>query len=219
LRAALVLASVFGLAVPEVEAGESFVSPSRRITFNIPAQPLASALEAYSSATGIETLYDSAVAHEFRSAAVSGTLTAVDALRMMLTGTPLSARTIAPEAVTIERQQNPAQAAAGPSPDKSEHRRYFSQIQAGLERAFCKDDQVRPGGYRVVVKFSIAGNGQVRWPSMVGTTGSEDRDRTILLTLDGVSLGSAPPADLPQPIMMVILPKSSGTVLDCAAIH
>jgi hypothetical protein len=138
---------------------------------------------------------------------------------MMWTGTSLSARSISQNAVTIELQQSPVRTAVEPAPSQSEHRLYFSLIQAELERAFCRESQVRPGGYRAVLRFSIAANGQIRQPSLVGTTGSDDRDRMILRTLGSASLGSAPPPDLQQPILMVILPQSSGTVLDCASVQ
>lgn len=207
------------IAAAQAESGTASLTVSRQFAFDIPAQPLATALEAYSSVTGIETLYDSAVARERRSAAVRGSFTAVDALRMLLSGTLLSARLIAQDAVTIELPPAAAQPAMGPAPDKSAYRLYYSLIQAGLERAFCKDDQLRPGSYRAVLKFTIAANGQIRQPSLVGTTGNDDRDRIIARALDGVSIGRPPPADLQQPIMMVILPQSSGHVPKCASIH
>ena len=131
-----------------------------------------------------------------------------DALRTLLTGISLSARLIAEDAVTIEPP--PPLAQAEPAPENSAHRLYYSRIQAGLEQAFCKDNQVRPGGYRALLKFTIAADGQIRQPKVVGTTGSEARDRMIAQTLDGVELGSPPPADLRQPIMMVILPQTCG---------
>jgi hypothetical protein len=215
--ASLIVAPISGFAASEVVV--SGISASDQLAFDIPAQPLVSALESYSSMTGIETLYDSAAARGRRSTAVQGKFTAVDALRMMLVGTSLSARSIAQDAVTVEIQQTPTHAAMDQTPDKNEHQLYFGLIQAGLERAFCKDSQLRPGGYRAVVKFTIAADGQIRQPSVVGTTGSEDRDRMILRTLENVSLGGSPPADLQQPIMMIILPQSSGTVLNCASIR
>jgi hypothetical protein len=217
--AALVVAPISGFAATEAVASETPISESGQFAFNIPAQPLVSALEAYSSLTGIETLYDSAVARGRWSTAVQGKFTAMDALRTMLIGTSLSARAISQDAFTVEFQRDPAQAATDQTPDRSEHRFYFGLIQSGLERAFCKDNQIRPGGYRVVLKFTIAANGQIRQPSVIGTTGSEDRDRMILRTLENVSVGSSPPADLQQPIMMVILPQSSGTVLNCVSIR
>lgn len=217
--ASLIVIPISGFAASEVVASGTSISASGQFAFDIPAQPLVSALESYSSMTGVETLYDSAVAHGRLSTAVQGKFTAIDALRMMLVGTSLSARSIAQDAVTLELQQAPARVAMDQAPDKNEHQLYFGLIQAGLERAFCKNSQLRPGGYRAVLKFTIATNGQIRQPSLVGTTGNEDRDRMILRTLENVSLGGSPPADLQQPIMMIILPQSSETVLSCTSVR
>jgi hypothetical protein len=208
-----------GSVASEREADEASLSASRLFTFDIPAQPLASALETYSSVTGIEAIYGSEVAGGRRSAEVRGTFSAVEALRTLLSGTSLIARPIAQDAVTIDLLQTTDAPVTGPSPDKSVHSDYFSLIQSGLERAFCNDDQVRPGGYRAVLKFTITASGQIRQPSVVGTTGSEVRDRMIARKLDGMLLGNSPPAGLQQPIIMVILPQTSGAVLNCASIH
>jgi hypothetical protein len=129
----------------------------------------------------------------------------------------LSARSIGGDSVTIEPSR--ASIPVGPTPENSVHKFYFSLIQAGLERAFCKIAQVRPGGYRAILKFTISTNGQIREPRVVGGPGSEDRDRMIMRVLDGISLGSSPPADLQQPVMMVILPQSSRVVLNCVPIR
>ncbi len=217
----LFAAPIFAFAASEVTGRVVPIRASDQLAFDIPAQPLVGALEALSSVTGIETIYDSTIARGRWSTAVQGKFTAAYALRMMLIGTSLSARLISYDAFTVEFQKAPApaQGATDHTPDTSEHRSYFGLIQAGLERAFCKDNQLRPGSYRVVLKFTIAANGQIRQPSVVGTTGSEDRDRMILQTLENVSLGSSPPADLQQPIMMVILPQSSGAALNCASIR
>ncbi|MHC2461660.1 STN domain-containing protein [Bradyrhizobium embrapense] len=225
VRACLVVFSAFlaaaGLDGSAADEGSTTtsVSASRKFAMNIPAQPLASALQAYSGVTGIETLYDSAIAHERRSTAVVGTFTAFEALQLLLEGTRLSARSIAQDAVTIEQVQASAALAMAPPPEKSANRFYFGVIQAGLERALCDDEQVRPGRYRAVLKFSIATDGQIRHPSLVGTTGDERRDRIIARKLDGVSLGVPPPADLQQPIMIAILPQPSGAARTCARSH
>ncbi len=227
VRACLVVFSAFlaaaiaGLDASAADEGDTAasVSVSRKFAMNIPAQPLASALQAFSSVTGIETLYDSAVARERRSTAVVGTFTASEALQLLLAGTRLSARAIAQDAVTIEQAQASAHVVVGPPPDRSANRLYFGVIQAGLERALCDEEQVRPGGYRAVLKFTIAADGQIRQPSLVGTTGNEQRDRIIARKLDGVSLGVPPPADLQQPIMIAILPQPSGTARSCARGH
>jgi hypothetical protein len=215
LFGALVPMSVSAIAADDGRKGEAFMSTPHLFEFDITAQPLASALEAYSGVTGIETLYDSAVARSVQSATVRGQFTAVDALRMLLKETSLSARSIAQDAVTVEPERNQAQLGVDPTPDKSDHRLYYSLIQAGLERAFCDDSELQPGRYRAVLRFSIGADGRVRQPNLVGTTGSQDRDRLIVRALEHVSLGSSPPADLQQPIVVVVLPGSSGTALDC----
>lgn len=207
------------IAATRAEADAASPAGSLQFAFDIPAQPLAIALEVYSRVTGIETLYDSAIAYERRSAAVQGSFNSVDALRLLLAGTSLSARSIAQDAVTVEMPSVAIQSVVDPTPDRSAHRVYYSLIQAGLERAFCKDDQLRPGTYRAVLKFIITADGQIRQPGVVGTTGDDDRDRMIARALNGVSIGSSPPADLQQPIMMVILPQSSGHIPKCASIH
>jgi hypothetical protein len=192
---------------------------SRRFVFEIPAQPLVDALDAYSSVSGFETLYDSAIARGRRSNAVHGTFTAAEALRIMLVGTSLSARLISQDAVTIEPQQRPVETALAPPPEQSVHRFYFGLIQAALEHAFCRENNIRPGGYRVVLRFSISASGQLIEPNLVVTTGDAERDRSILRALGDVRLGSAPPADLQQPISLVILPQSAGTSIDCARVQ
>jgi hypothetical protein len=208
-----------GAAASEPETAAASVSASRQYAFDIPAQPLASAVQAFSGVTGIEVIYDSAVAGDRRSAEVRGSFTPADALRALLAGTSLIARSIAQDAVTLEPAQTTVAPIPEPSPEKSAHRAYFSLIQAGLERAFCADAQIRPGDYRAVLKFTIDPNGQIRQPRVVGTTGSEVRDQMIARKLEGIPLGSSPPADLSQPIMLIILPQSSGPVLNCASIH
>jgi hypothetical protein len=204
------LSLLIAAPLSDVAGREESAQTARPFAFDIPAQPLASALEAYSTLTGIEILYDSGLAAGRRSTDVQGTMPAGDALRTLLTGMSLSARLIAPDAVTIELPPASAHEDAEPAPQNSAHRVYYSRIQAGLEQAFCKDNQVRPGGYRALLKFTVAQDGRIRQPHVVGTTGSDERDRMIARTLDGVELGSPPPADLRQPIMMVILPQICG---------
>ena len=195
------------------------VSEARKFTMDIPAQPLANALQAFSAVTGIETLYDSAVARERKSAPVVGTITAFEALRLLLVGTSLSARAIAQDAVTIELPQASADKVVAAPPERSPHRLYFGVIQQSLERALCENEQLRPGRYRAVLKFTIAANGQIRQLSLIGTTGDEERDRMIARTLEGVPLRMPPPADLQQPIMIVVLPQSNGAAPNCHSIH
>ncbi len=69
--------------------------------FNIPAQPLVSALVGFTQASGIQFFFDAALARERRSAAVSGRLAPEDALRRMLSGSGVSYRFTNPTTVTL----------------------------------------------------------------------------------------------------------------------
>lgn len=209
-----ILASALGVASTSAHASQATVA------FDIPAQPLADALDAYSAATELELLYDSAIVGQLRSTAVHGEFTPADALRLLLGDTALMARAIAEDAVTIEV---PSQLRVNhhlePAPEKSAHHKYYALIQSVLARALCTDDQLRPGGYRAVLSFTIGGNGQIVGSRVVGTTGSDGLDRMIVHALNRMELGRPPPPGLQQPIMMIVLPQSSGMVLDCASIR
>ncbi|MBA4270844.1 MAG: hypothetical protein C0447_15750, partial [Methylobacterium sp.] len=78
---------------------------------NVPAQPLSTALIAFSRQTRVEVIVPSSVAAGKRSATVNGPLTAQAALSQMLAGTGLSYRFTGAGTVTIEG----ARAASGPT--------------------------------------------------------------------------------------------------------
>ncbi|RTL63026.1 MAG: hypothetical protein EKK41_24240 [Hyphomicrobiales bacterium] len=196
-------------------AAQTFASRDT-LRFDLQPQPLAAALNAYSATTGLEILYDSAVVGQRRSSAVQGGFSPAEGLRKLLAGTGLTAVAIAKDAVTI--QEPPvARPPVDPDllPERSAHRSYYGAMQLALEQAFCRDAELQPGDYRAVMTFKIAGDGRINGARLLGTTGSPDRDEKILHALEGLSLESPAPADLAQPIMMVILPRASGTSLEC----
>lgn len=71
--------------------------------FDIPAQALASALVAYSDATGIQFFFDSSLARGLQSPGVSGSMTTEDALRQLLAGTGMTYRFTNAGTVTLEK--------------------------------------------------------------------------------------------------------------------
>lgn len=182
--------------------------------FDIPAQPLADALEAFSSVSGIELFYDSGLVRARQSAEVSGLLTPDDALRVMLAASPLSARSIASDAMTIVAQGETA-AAIEPMPEQSAHHHYFALIQSGLAKSFCSNEMLRRADYRAIVRFRIDRRGGLREMRLVGTTGDGVRDKAIAGALERIQLRMPPPVDLPQPIVIVVLPRSQGRSFDC----
>ena len=76
------------------------------IRFNIPAQPLSDALRAFSRQAAVRVQLDVGAAAGVRSQAVSGALTAPEALRLLLAGTGLTAQFADGETALVARGDN-----------------------------------------------------------------------------------------------------------------
>ena len=107
---ALLAAGLAG-AAPTVLAQSSPTAPAALLRFDIPAQPLDGALRAYMRQSGVQVAYPATLGNGVTSQAVSGTLSASDALSRLLQGSGLVARRVGSDAVTLEAA--PAQAGSG----------------------------------------------------------------------------------------------------------
>jgi iron complex outermembrane receptor protein len=76
--------------------------PARR--FDIPAQPLISALVTFSEMTELQLFFDATIARDLKAPAVAGTMTVEDALRRLLEGSGLAYRFTNASTVTLERR-------------------------------------------------------------------------------------------------------------------
>ena len=83
------------------EQRDGSVESSVSMEFDLPAQPLALALERYSVASGWQIIYDSNLATGLRSAGVRGNLPPSAALRMLLAGTGLVPQYMAADGVML----------------------------------------------------------------------------------------------------------------------
>jgi len=92
-------------------AQSSPASAAATLRFDIPAQPLDGALRAYMRQSGVQVAYPATLGNGVTSQAVSGTLSASDALSRLLQGSGLVARRVGSDAVTLEAA--PAQAGSG----------------------------------------------------------------------------------------------------------
>jgi TonB-dependent siderophore receptor len=100
LRMAL-LATISGLPLmPAPAFAQSAQTASRQ--FDIPAQPLAAALQRFMQQSGVQLSYPSDLAEGRTSGAVNGTLSPAEALGRLLTGTGLTYRFVSATAVTLE---------------------------------------------------------------------------------------------------------------------
>lgn len=99
---ALALAVGLSLAATAVPAqAQTPAASEQRIAFDIPAQELSRAVLALANRASIQILFDGAKLQTLRSTAVSGTMTANEALTRMLDGTGLAHRFTNPTTVTL----------------------------------------------------------------------------------------------------------------------
>ncbi len=198
-------------------------SKEEAFDFNILAQPLASALDAYSSVTGETAVYDASLATGRRSSEVRGRFTASAALDLLLIGSGLvvqyssaEAFVLVPEAPGDESTGTPSTiASAAMAQLDAAERGYSALIQASIGRALCATPETLPGGYRLAIRFDIDAAGQFAGVQLLGSTGNHQRDEAVYLALKGVSVGVPPPSYMQQPFTVVLLPRSSGGIVHC----
>jgi iron complex outermembrane recepter protein len=107
------------IALAEIPPTQAQAIDIPALTADIPAQPLAQALEAFASQTGLQLVYVSAVVHGQRSRAVSSGLTASNALGRLLEGTGLQFEFLTPHSVHIlAAVMGPAKQAVTQTPER-----------------------------------------------------------------------------------------------------
>lgn len=98
----LPLAMTAALAIPRAIVAAEPVLP-----FDIPAQALGSALNAYSEQVGVQLSYPAALAAGLESPGVTGRYTPAEALEKLLTGTGIAVQSTRNGTLTLERKAPP----------------------------------------------------------------------------------------------------------------
>jgi hypothetical protein len=186
------------------------------IALDIPAQPLAAALYTYSAVTGIEVVADGTLISGRRSAALKGSFVPENALKTLLAGTGLTIRRSASDAFVLVAAPV-AEIRQLPDPPRivPDYADYAAHIQTKMKRALCQLATTEPGAYRAVVELWITSSGAVQRGDLLSSTGSQERDAAISAMLSELAIGEAPPAGLPQPVTLMILPRSPADTGDC----
>jgi hypothetical protein len=174
------------------------------LDFDIPAQPLATALEQYGSITGRNALYNSNLLIGRRSTAVQGQISPDAALTALLKGTGLLANHLTPDSFLLSA---PVEAE---SVAESAVMQYYGRIQVSLRKALCAGGEARPGSYRIGMRLWIDDAGDVTRFERLGSAGTSDVDASIDRTLRRLQIGALPPPGLAQPISVIIRPQAPG---------
>jgi hypothetical protein len=224
---AALLASIFGL---KVVADEVDRFGSATLNFNIPEQPLASALQAYTAISGVAVLYASGMETDRRSASVDGEYTREAALKTLLGNSGLVPRYARADAIALVDPSAPSvedpprsplgkadmaldmlhvPGATNSAPDRVALADYIEAIQKDLQGALKKSGTTRDGNYRVGLDLWVDPARTIRRTEVFRSTGSPERDAAVANVLQGVVLRQPAPARTPQPVRVMIVVRSS----------
>lgn len=208
------LISVTGLVAPIASAAatadEAMARQSAvKFQFDIAAQPLEDALYAFGAVTGVEVLADGDMVKNRRSTEIRGEFTVPQAIRLLLIGTGLEAQSIGVRAITLAPQRREQSSVVV-------YRRYSGLLQRAAVRRLCGQGEEDLGAYRIAMQLWLADTGNVRDVELLSSTGDHIRDERIRSLLQGMRVEKLP-AGMPQPVVMVILPRSQRESGDCNA--
>lgn len=207
-------------AKAELRAAAPALSNSALLDFDIPAQPLVSALNRYAAVTDRPAVFRSSLVSGRTSSPLRGAYSPEAALRILLSGTRLVAHDVGTgdthafvlKPVGESAPATIAAATAGMSSLPS----YDGLVQATIWEDLCANPQTTPGNYRALLRFQIDAAGAVRQARLLGSTGDKGRDTAVLQTLHRVHIDQPPPPGLVQPLIMLVLPRDEMAGRACA---
>jgi hypothetical protein len=230
LAACLMLWSALMLqSVRAQDAGRTESASAEAIRFDLPAQPLAEALQAYGRVAELSVMAQTELLNGRVSAPVNGMYPVREALQRLLAGTGLEARFSGDNEAIIVPLPQQEQEAAPPPPSVmipwsaidgamsgNGFDAYNAMVQTRLTEALCASAETRPGSYRLVLQMRIGDEGKVVAAKLVGSTGDATRDAAIAQAMQTLVLDAAPPDGLPQPVTILLRPHGDGVNTDCA---
>lgn len=190
---------------------------AQRMQFDIPAQPLQAALEAFGAASGLSGFYSAEFTENRQSNAVSGLYTPDAALRLLIERTGLDVHYTAVDAFILE--PSTSWTAAAPA---SRDTGLDGLLQARVREAFCREPLLATGDSRIAISFRLDSQGRVEAPLLLDTTGDAGRDAAVLAALGSVDVGRVSgkpgmPEEAGSSFVMLILPQRAGAIRECAS--
>jgi hypothetical protein len=199
------------------------------LSFNIPAQPLSDALQAYGQITGVEVLYESKSAAGHQSVAVEGNFTPAAALQTLLGHSGLRVTYSGADAVTLAA---PSATDDGPplhplasatdlyigtvqvhgsadDVDPTRLQDFSTAVQLDIQSALQRNVGTRAGNYRLVLDLWVDPSRTIKRIELSQSTGNAQRDATVEAVLQGLVLSRPAPSNAPQPVRVVIAARAS----------
>lgn len=213
--ALLVAAGTFLAAAGQPEP-RAVALAERPMDFDIPAQPLATALEAFSAVSGYQILMADAGSGSEYSRTVKGAFSPKDALIQVISGTGLEVRFTAAKAAILIRHVSSRNVSTAALPG-GEQEQFDARLQKDVMRTLCRSAATRPGVYRAAVDLWVNPSGGVDRAELLSSTGDADRDKRIVAALDALH-SIPPPSGLAQPTTLLLVPKASESAAACDAL-
>ncbi len=218
LKRAAVCACALSIAAAPAPAAPSHARPTSTgprsqdpQVFDIPGQPLASALERYAVISDQTVLFSDDLVAQRRSSAVEGRYTAREALDLLLSGTSLRAERVGlgARASFVLRP-----VVDEPSPPPNGHvavtldRRHDGLLQRRIWRTLCASALTAPGAYRAVLRLDLDAQGRWTRPRLLSGTGEPRRDAAIVAALQGLPVEAPLPAGQDPTMTLLLLPTA-----------
>jgi hypothetical protein len=199
------------------QAAELQQAPEQQFSFSIARQPLAKALIAFSSVTGIQIIYDTPIAVNRVSPGLEGRLSAFTALQSLLAGSGLVPHELFKGTYTLAAHNTVSATTEDVAPhnpyalqldtlhvqvptDVGNHRLFAMAVEYAIQSALQRDRIVSRNPYLAEMVVWLTPTGNVRASSLLNSTGNASLDTAIEYAVRNVAVGQTPPHGLPQPI-------------------
>jgi hypothetical protein len=220
------LAVSFCVVASSARTEVSPLPPTEILAFSISAQPLASAIQAFSQASGVEVFYESSIVAGRKSSGIDGQYSREAALKALLGRADLTIRFTRPNAVVLSdpnaRVGHPSRrtnsfdlsldairvTAGVERGGERQLREFGNTVQNEVETVLRKNNRIRSGNYRIRVKLWIDPSRTIRRAELAQSTGDRERDTAITDVLKGFVISQVPPPNTPQPIRVIVAVRS-----------
>lgn len=174
------------------QGSEGTHAPAR---FDIDAQTLATALRAFSEASGTAVLFDDGLVADRQTQGIHGEASPRDALRILLLGTGLEARFSSMNAFTVTLPDTAAaEPPRAPKPTEADEPTLDNGsagvLQSAIERALCSRAATRPGAFRLAMQLWIDPAGSVANAVALAPSDDPARDDKVLSAVRTVRVPS-----------------------------
>jgi hypothetical protein len=139
------------------------------IDFDIPAQSLASALDAFGTTTGMVAVYDGELVVGRQSGRVRGRYTPEAALSLLLGDSGLVAQYTTKQAFVLVLATAPTTIVRTPfmigqtalAKQDAGELRYSGMLQSSITGSLCARPETQPGDYRLAISFRVGPSGEI----------------------------------------------------------